>query len=134
MKVKQIINDTVQRAVDDYIELYVQYKDLEKKLKGLRNVIEPYMQDNNIEEICGLTINGCIKIETQDRPIVSAKYTTYDVDKVINILNDELKAKCIVNVVDKDKLEALHKLGEISEEILAFKILNTISKFSAKYE
>lgn len=139
-KVEVLNGDTIsiqnygkmQRVTDEYIELYKKQKKLKEEMDALRNIIEPYMLENNIEELKGFTVDGYLKLSEQERPTVTARYSTYDIEEISPLLPTKMKNKCIVKVIDKEALEGLYKLGEISEEILHKKNTKKSVRLSVK--
>ena len=125
---KTIIKKDIQDSVDEYLALHEQISELNKKLKALRNDIEPYMEKYDIEEIKG-TEKGKILRPPVSRAPMNANYTTYDVTKISMAVPKKFHDDCIVEVVDKEELEKLVKLGKFSQR--------TISKLESckvKYE
>lgn len=114
---KKKVPKAVQDAVDEWVQLHAQYKKIERQLGALRDIIEPYMEDNDVQVLSGSAGGGIGRI-SMDRPPVTARYTSYDIDDVEEFLSEEAKEKCLVKVVDRDMLEACCKLGIAPEEIL----------------
>lgn len=108
----------IQLAVDTYVDLYREYKELEAKVQELKSTIEPFMKETGYDAL--LTSNGTGKVELlkQQRVTSTTRYSTYTLEDIATYLTPSLRKKCIVEVVDKDKLESLCKLGEISSEVL----------------
>lgn len=105
----------IQSAVDRYIELSKMRSEIEKEMKTLRNIVEPYMEANEIAEIKG-TKTGMVAIEPRNMPPISAIYTSYNID-LIKVLPTTLKKQCVVEVIDREKVEALDKLGKLPDGI-----------------
>ncbi len=124
----------IQLAVDQYLELYSVYKQLEKKIDELRKVIEPYMKENGLEHVANSDGTGRVQLALAERPIVTSRYTTYDADEICSLLNASVWKKCVVEVVDKEKLEALAKMGEVPEEVLARKVTKPSYSMVVRYE
>lgn len=125
------VRTDIQLAVNRYVELYEQAKEMEKEMKDLRAVIEPFMTAQGIDAI--LTPNGAkVEISQSQRPVMNAKFTTYDFSKISPLLSTSVLKKVSVKVLDKDRMEALHKLEEIPVEIMQMKDLNLIQSFSVK--
>jgi hypothetical protein len=127
------IDKNIQMAVDQYLIMHKEYKDLEKKLSKLREAIEQYMDDNNLESIKALTNEGIVILDSMERPIVTSRYTYYDMNPIISQIDESAKLKCLVTLIDKEALEALATLGEVSKSVLTYKVSNTIKRFSAKH-
>jgi hypothetical protein len=108
----------VQLAVDEYLELYRQYKQIDAALKELRGVIEPFLKEHAESAIEGSNGEGKIELTRTQRPIMNAQYTTYGLADISALLPANVLKKCTVQVIDKDRLEALGKLGEIPEDVL----------------
>lgn len=107
----------VQLAVDEYLSLYRQSKQIDAALKELRGVIEPYLKEHKCV-VEGSDGEGKIELATARRPIMNTQYTTYQLGDISPLLPANILRKCTVQVIDKEKLEALGKLGEVSEDIL----------------
>ncbi|MDB5083436.1 MAG: hypothetical protein JWN30_322 [Bacilli bacterium] len=123
------IQKEIQFAVDHYINVYKEYKKIKDQLDDLHGIIEPYMKENDLTSIHSSDGRGKVELLMQERPIMNARYTTYDVEQVANLLTASSKKKCIVEVVDKDKLEALCKLGEVSADVLQHKLTRAGTSF-----
>lgn len=128
---EEIIDSHILDTADNYIELYREYKEIQKKLDKLREEIEPYMLEEGLNEI--ETDKGKIILSSQERAPVSSRYTSYDLSELDKILSPNAREKCVVEVIDKEILEALCKIGEVPKDILDRKITNTTMRFSVKY-
>lgn len=128
------IRSDVQVAVDQYLELYVEAKKIEKKLDALRQVIEAYMKENGLDRVDHTDGRGHIQLTVQERPIMTSRYTTYDAGDIASLLPPNVRKKCIVEVIDKEKLEALEKLGEVSEEVLSRKQTKSSVSWVVRYQ
>lgn len=122
----------IQLAVDEYLNLYTELKELEKKVEALRKVIEPYMEENGCEEISSSSGEGRVQLTKVERTAVTSKYTTYNAERLATLLPPSVKKKCFVEVVDKDKLEALCKLGEAPESALSERMTKVTTTFLVK--
>lgn len=127
------IKKEMQLAVDQYLNLYQAHKKLKDQVDTLREVIEPYMKENEFTFIEGTDGLGRVELTQQDRPVMNARYTTYDVQQISSFLSSALKKKCVVEVVDKEKLEALCKLGEVPADVLTHKITRPTFGFTARF-
>ncbi|SFV08305.1 hypothetical protein [Alicyclobacillus macrosporangiidus] len=124
----------IQVAVDQYLELYAEAKKMEKKLEALRQVIEAYMKENGLDQVEHTDRRGHIQLIVQQRPITTSRYTTYDAAEISSLLPPNVRKKCIVEVIDKDKLEALAKLGEVSADVLSRKQTNSSVSWVVRYQ
>lgn len=124
------VND-IQKLVDKYLSLHQEYKETEVLLERLRSVIQPFMEEYEINALEGDESIGCIRLEDFWRSIPNSKYTYYNAEIIIPLLTSQQKKQCVVEVVDKDSLEALNKLKLISDEILTHKLNKKIKKFTA---
>lgn len=120
-------------AVDQYLELYTVYKQLEARLKELRTYIEPFMRENSLEHIGNRNRTGRVQLTLAERPSATARYSTYDLAEILALLEPSAAEKCVVNVVDKDKLEALAKLGEVPTEVLEHRITKPTYSLSVRF-
>ena len=118
--------------VDQYLSIYQECKKMQEQLDELREIIESYMKENKVDSLEGTRGQGKIELKQQERPIMNARYTTYSLDDISNVIPANMKKKCIVEVVDKDKLEALCKLGEVSNDILQMKQTKTSYSFNVR--
>ncbi|MCL6443982.1 MAG: hypothetical protein K6T83_11085 [Alicyclobacillus sp.] len=124
----------IQLAVDEYVRLYAEVKQLETKLDELRAIIEPYMVQEAVRELSTTDGSGRLVMNQSERPVMSARYTSYDVNEIAALLPPNLRKKCIVEVVDKDKLEALSKLGEVSPDVVARKITRSTTSLMVRLD
>jgi hypothetical protein len=117
MTVKDVqIPKDITNAVDQYIPMYKEYKKLEAKMKKLRKKIEPFMKENDVVSLEG-TEEGFIRIEKRNIGNTTARYSTYDPDLIAE-LPKEVQDVCVLQVIDRDKLEALVALEAVDEEIV----------------
>lgn len=123
----------IQVAVDQYLNIYQEHKKLKEQLDGLREVIQPYMDEHELPFIEATDGRGRVEVSHQERPVMNARYTTYDAAEIAQLLQPSLRKKCIVEVVDKEKLEALCKLGEAPSSVLERKITKPITNFAARF-
>lgn len=126
------VRPDIQIAVDQYLDFYVEMKALEKKVDALRKVIQPYMEEVGFDEIYSSNGGGKVELARAERSSSTSKYTTYDAERIASLLSPGMKKKCFVEVVDKDKLEALCKLGEIPENVLEERMTKVTTSFLAK--
>jgi hypothetical protein len=126
------VNPEIQLAVDQYLNLYRQFKAIKDELDGLRKVIEPYMRENELDVILASDGRGQVERTVQERPVMNARYTTYDLAELSSLLPANVRKKCVVEVIDKERLEALHRLGEVSDAILQCKVTKPSHQFSAR--
>ncbi len=126
------IRKDIQVAVDEYVRLYEQQKALKEELDALRGVIEPYMKEQGLPNITATDGRARLEITEQQRPVMNARYTTYDIQDIAPLLSASVRKKCVVEVVDKEKLEALHKLGEVPADVLARKVTKSTSSFTVR--
>lgn len=115
------IPGTVQDAVDQYMEFYRVYKQLEEKMQEMRKIIEPFMKDNGVDAISDRKQTGRVQLTLQERAKMTSRYTTYDIEELSKAFDSKLVKKCLVEVVDKEKVEALTKLGEFPSDISSYK-------------
>lgn len=126
-----IITANIQGAVDEYISLHQTAKELEARMKQLRAIIEPFMEQNQLEQLLG-TQAGAVAHQASQRPVMSAKYTSFEPAQIDGFLTEEIRERVYVPRVDKDMLEAVVKLGQVSEEVLKLKIVNQSRSFVVK--
>lgn len=122
-----IVPKDIQEIAEEYIHTHANLKELEKKVKSMRSIIEPYMKNNNLNEIPGIGNLGKIQIAEQDRPHITSRYTYYDASLIMPRLPMNLKKECIAHVIDKDRLEALVKLNAVPQDLLSYRIVNRVS-------
>lgn len=127
------ISSNVQDMIESYIEKHKQYKDLEKQLKLLRSSIEPFMTDNNLNVVVSMANKGKITLDSLERPVVTSRYTYYNLDLVNPYLSVQARRKCVVNLIDKEALEALEKLKEVPADALNCRVVSTISRFQVSH-
>lgn len=121
---------SVVDKVDEALELDAQIKELSKKLKELRNEIEPYMRENNVKEIVGK--NGAVALQPRNMALVTAQYTTYSTD-VLDLMSAKDAKEAKVILVDREKVEALDKLGRLSSSPEQYRIYNSVEAFTFKH-
>ena len=125
-----IFDPKMQKAIDDYLILHRTYKEAERTLKSLRETIEAYMDENLLDEVFGKTVDGSIKLEPMERPVVTSQYSYYNIDVLKDMLHEEQLKKIVKEVVDREIAEALITLGEIEEDVLKkSKIVNETKRF-----
>lgn len=125
--------NSVQKDVDEYLALYLQFKELERELKSLRGDIEPFMIENNLSVMQGKTQKGRIERVPTERPNITSRYTTYSTE-VLTILEKAIADRVSVMVVDKDALELEAKDDKrIKEDIKSYKMTSSGTNFSIKY-
>lgn len=117
----QTIPDQIQMAVDQYVELYQVSKQLEERMKGLKDVILQFMKEQNVDQLRDANQVGKVLLLVSERATTTARYTTYDLAEIASLLEPDLLEKCVARVIDKEKLNALSKLGEVSADVLAHK-------------
>jgi hypothetical protein len=122
----------IQLAVDKYVELYKLCKETEGKMEALRAAIEPYMQESGLSAIDATDGSAFVSFGVSERPVMNARYTTYELEEVSSFLTSAQRRRCVVEVVDKEKLEALCKLGELPEDILTRRLTRTVRSFSVR--
>lgn len=122
----------VQIAVDTYLALYRQSKELDSRLKSLRSVIEPFLKEHPDAVLDATDGSGKIELTASRRPIMNAQYTTYNIEDITPHLPAHILRKCTVQVIDKDRLESLGKLGQIPDEVLELKQTRESLSFTCK--
>lgn len=115
------IPGAVQDAVDQYMEIYKVYKQLEERMQETRKIIEPFMKDNGVDAISDTKQTGRIQLTLQERAKMTSRYTTYDIADLSKAVEPNLVKKCLVEVIDKDKVEALAKLGELPSNVSSYR-------------
>jgi hypothetical protein len=119
------MNETVpvqiQDAVDQYMELHQVSKQLEERMKELREIILSFMKEHEMKQIHDKNRTGKVQLSVTERATMTSRYTTYDLAELAKSLNPVQLQKCVVSVVDKEKLDALSKLGEVDADVLAQK-------------
>lgn len=129
-----VIPETIQDAVDQYLELYTVSKQLEERMKELRSPIEAFMKEQQVPFIFDRQRTGKVQLGQTDRATATARYTTYALEDVLPLLPQASVEKCVVQVVDKDKLEALAKLGEVPSVVLEHKATRPSYSFSVRID
>ncbi|QSO46504.1 hypothetical protein JZ786_18850 [Alicyclobacillus mengziensis] len=124
----------VQDAVDQYMELYQVSKQLDERMSALRKVIEPFMRDNEISAIRDRNRTGKVQLNVQERARMTARYTTYEVEQLSKLLEPHLIQRCLVEVVDKDKVEALSKLGELPADVIDYRTTSPTYSLTVRFE
>lgn len=130
---KQNIRLDMQKKVDSYLEKHKELKDLEREVKKLKKEIEPYMDGKGIDELRS-TGGGIVRLTPSNRPIITSRYSSFDVGIIEPFLKTKkAKKQCIINVVDADVLKLLVATGEVDEAVLESKITNPSTTFNAIY-
>jgi len=106
----------MQAQIDDFIAKTKQKNKLEKELKELRPFIEEWIEVSEQAVIKGSTGGTINKIATS-RPQVTSRYTYYDAEIIVAELPMDIARKCIVEVVDKNIVDAFITLGVIDEDV-----------------
>lgn len=126
------IPEEIQSAVDQYVELYQVSKQLEDRMKELKVSILTFMNENGVDDIMDRQGRGKVQLSVTERATLTSRYTTYDMDVVANMLDSAVLERCVVSVVDKEKLEALSQLGEVDSAILSHKSTKPTQALSVK--
>ena len=75
------------------------------------------MKDHGVEAISDRKQTGRVQLTLQERAKMTSRYTTNDIEELSKAFDPKLVKKCLVEVVDKDKVEALTHLGEFPFDI-----------------
>lgn len=118
---KSRIRSDIQAKVDEYIEIDAQVKKLQAELKKLRPDIEEYMDKRKLTVIAG-SERGSVSLQPRNLAIVNSRYTSYDIDGIMPLLDAKAQRQCIVKAVDKEVLELLVKTGQAPKEVEKFKL------------
>lgn len=129
---KSTIKKDIQSKVDEHIQLHAEMKALEKRLKQLREEIEPYMEEKGLNSIAG-SEGGSIQRIEQNRPEITSRYTLYNYEDIEPRLSPPAKKKCIVKVIDGDAVKALGVLGEVEPDIVSMTVKKTVVSFTVKH-
>lgn len=130
---EQNIKLDAQEKVDEYLQLHRQYKELERRMKELRDDIEPYMLDKGVKEISASNGVGALKVSIQNRAPVNSRYTAYDYDAVAPKLSEEAKQLCVKKVIDSTMLKLAVESGVAPKDVLKMKNTNAVTFLSARY-
>lgn len=130
VKGPRIRKDMLEK-VEAYKAMHSQYKKLEREMKRLREEIEPYMLERGIPEIVDDLGQGVV-LEERRMPMMSTRYTSYDIDDLVMVLDPKVVSDCIVEVIDKDLVEAKVLMGEIPQEISELKKYKLTNCFIVK--
>lgn len=128
------IPSTIQDAVDQYMELHQVSKQLEERMKTLRQAIEPFMREHAVDYIRDKNRTGKVQLTMLERATMTSRFTTYEVEAMSKALEPSALKRCLVEVVDKDKLEALCKLGEIPADVLAYKSTKPTYSLTVRFD
>ncbi|QSO52153.1 hypothetical protein JZ785_26000 [Alicyclobacillus curvatus] len=128
------IPGTVQDAVDQYMELYQVSKQLEERMSTLRKIIEPFMREYEISAIRDRNRTGKVQLTVQERARMTARYTTYYAQELSKLLEPHVIQRCLVEVVDKDKVDALSKLGELPAEVSEYRTTSPTYSLTVRFE
>ena len=115
----RIRKDIIDKA-KQYRNLAIQYRQLERELAKLREELVLYMQDKGVTEILNEAGEGIV-LEDRNMPQVTSRYTTYELEDLIQVLDPAIVSECIAEVIDKDAVEAKILLNEIPEDIRELK-------------
>jgi hypothetical protein len=124
----------MQNTVDQFIELYMVSKQLEERMKPLREAILAFLKEQNLEYIENRKRTGKVQLTVAERPTMTSRYSVYDIEELSRLLDVSMMQRCMVQVVDKDKLEALCKLGEIESEVLKHKSTKQTYSLTVRYD
>lgn len=104
-----------------YRQMNTNYRQLERDMKRLRAELEEYMDSKGLDFI--FDDNGLgVAREVREMTEITARYTTYDVDDlIVGVDNPEVIADCIVEVVDRDLVQAKILTGELPKEVQELK-------------
>jgi hypothetical protein len=107
----------IHHKVDKFLSLYDEYHALKETMEKLKEELETYMIEHEVKELDGYKTNRKIVLQPVHRPKVTSRYSTYDVESILPFLNKETKEKCLVQVVDKDAIEAYIQLNMLPKDI-----------------
>ena len=127
------IDPDIQAKVDEYIEIDAQAKKLLAELKVLRGDIEPYMEDENLTVIAGTT-RGSISLQPKEIPLTNARYTTYDLDGVLSVIDPRVRREVVVKRVDRDALDLMIKTGRVPKEVEQFRVYHSTHAFTISHK
>lgn len=119
-------SELIEGLVDEAISLRALYNDADKRLKEIRDVIEPFMYKYGIDLLEG-TKGGQIDRTPMRRPPMNACFTSYDPDLTIEALKSiGVKPSVVKEVtevrVNAEKLEAHITLRNIDPAIRELKL------------
>ncbi|MMZ43595.1 hypothetical protein D1872_51550 [compost metagenome] len=114
------IRKDILEKVEQYRRMSLQYRNLERELEKLKKEIQPYMEEKGITEILDETGQGVV-LEERRMPDLTTRYTTYDIDDMIEVLDPAVVSECIVEVIDRDIVEAKVLLKQVPQEISELK-------------
>jgi hypothetical protein len=66
--------------------------------------------------------------------VTTARYSSYDVDGVISLLDPKAKKEAIVRVVDKEVLDLLVKTGKAPAEVSNYKVTKPAVAFTISHK
>lgn len=125
-----VIKKDIMNDVTEYLLLDQEIKAKTKKLKELRDRIEPYMKDKELKTI--VTSVGHIEIKPQPRAITTARYSSYEPDDLLKAIDPNLVAECIVERVDKEIVDFLIVTKKIPKEVEELKLMPLSPCFTVK--
>jgi hypothetical protein len=125
------VRKEIMEKVEAYHIKHAQMKKLERELKDLRNEIEPYMKERGLNNILNDLGKG-VALEQRRMPYITARYSTYETEDLLMVLEPKLVADCIVEVVDRDIIDAMVKLSKIPPEVEELKKYSHTPHFVAK--
>ena len=124
------IRKDIMEDVKEYLLLDQQVKAGEKRLRELRKRIEPYMGERELNNI--VTEVGSIVIVPQPRAIMSARFTTYEIDDLLKVASPDAVSMCIVEKVDREAVDYLVSTKVIPKDVENYKQMLISPCFSVK--
>lgn len=114
----------VTEAVDEYISLHQQVKEMEKRMAELKEAINPFIEVT--DRLQGS--KGSIVRQVSNRPVMNAEYTSYELDDIKDYITPSIKriGGLLVTRVAAKNLELLVEAGKLPAEILSFKKVNVV--------
>jgi len=107
----------VQKEVDDYLAMYDQLAEMQKKAKALKDSVRKYMEENDLKEIYG-TEDRKVYLQDSTKSNSSSTFTDYDYRDLAEVLKEPVLEEVTEMRVNADKLNVLLKSNKLPTKVV----------------
>lgn len=124
---------TIQSAVDEYVKLHKEAKEIERRLNELKEFINPFL---DLQEVIPTSYGGAVARQTSSRVVSNSLFTAYEKDEIEEhfgeVLTPSIRKKIITPRISTTALEATIDLGLLPKEILSLRKVNSFNSLVVK--
>ncbi|AMB18745.1 hypothetical protein BH780_gp162 [Bacillus phage Eldridge] len=107
----------IQKEVDDYLAMYDQLAEMQKKAKALKDSVRKYMEENDLKEIYG-TKDRKVYLQDSTKSNSSSTFTDYDYHDLASVLKEPVLKDVTEMRVNADKLNSLLKTNKLPTKVV----------------